>query len=200
MNAQIEQLRNEIADKQKELETLEQFPYERGQLVYVSRDFDWIVEFDKIINGDFYCNSCSILDGNEILGYTRLCSLDHIITHRLATESDLNRLPDGHKWKPKKLPTTIEEVCEVLKSNFYIDAYNTVKYRDTVRTSYSSTQQNAERVRAYNNLLNVIEWGNREWSDYKGIYISIDGLPSISKHTFNHIKTYFSNDLKTFQS
>jgi len=198
MNAQIEQLRKEIADKQKELETLEKFPYEKGQLVYVSRDFDWIVEFDKIINVDFYCSSCFILDGNETYGYTRLCSLDHIITHRLATEADLKRLPDGHKWKPKKLPTTIEEVCEVLKPTFVLTANNNINSAHYSK-GYSSTQQNAERVRAYNNLLNVIEWGNREWPEDMR-HCSFEGLPLTNRKTIEHIRTYFSNDLKTFQS
>ena len=190
MNAQIEQLRKEIADKQKELETLEQLPYEKGQLVYVESLYEWIIEFDCIKDFEVlilysYCFS----NNSEYKGKSTLCDTDEITTHRLATDADLNRLPDGHKWKPKKLPTTIEEVCKALKSNNIL----------LVATTNTSTLENYKCVRAYNNLLNVIEWGNREWPDKRNEY-RIAGLPKMNTNTINHIDTHFSNDLKTFQS
>ena len=202
MNAQIEQLRKEIADKQKELETLEQFPYEKGQLVYVEMrgKEEYISEFIEIVDNEFIDNSSYCLidkEFNEDKG--TLCYLDSITTHRLATEADLNRLPDGHKWKPKKLPTTIEEVCEVLKPSWYLAFTTNEILKGPASPSSSSTQQNAERVRAYNNLLNVIEWGNRKWPDDIQ-HIAVKGLPNMSERTFKHIAEYFYNDLKTFQS
>ena len=200
MNAQIEELKKEIADKQKELETLEQFPYEKGQLVYVESLYEWIIEFDCIKDFEVLILYSYCLSSNsEYKGKSTLCHTDEITTRRLATEADLNRLPDGHKWKPKKLPTTIEEVCEVLKPSYCVSNINNVLTASIASVGYSSTQQNAERVRAYNNLLNVIGWGNREWPDGdKKQWIW--GLPIMNNLTRNHINAYFSNDLKTFQS
>ena len=189
MNAQIEQLRKEIADKQKELETLEQFPYEKGQLVYVETMGNWIAEFKEISNGDFKRIESISLDSFSIFNdyCDSLCSLHTITTHRLATEADLNRLPDGHKWKHKKLPTTIEEIY--IANNYPFNAIAT----------QSSNKANEARVTAYRNLLEVIEWGNREWPEDIQ-HIAVKGLPNMSERTFKHIAEYFYNDLKTFQS
>ena len=202
MNAQIEQLRKEIADKQKQLETLEQFPYKKGQLVYIKTvlNSEWVSEFDNICETKFVNTSTWRIDKIDNYGHGHLCDISEITTHRLATEADLNRLPDGHKWKQKKLPTTIEEVCEVVKPSWYLAFTTNEILKGPASPSSSSTQQNAERVRAYNNLLNVIEWGNREWpeDDEKSTWYT--GLPIMNRETMKHIRTYFSNDLKTFQS
>jgi len=197
----IEQLRKEIADKQKELELLQQFPYEKGQLVYIKTvlNSEWVSEFDNICETKWVNTSNCRIDKIDNYGYGHLCDISEITTHRLATEADLNRLPDGHKWKPKKLPTTIEEVCEVLKPKWYLAFTTNEILKGPASPSSSSTQQNAERVRAYNNLLNVIEWGNLERPDAARCHW-VNGLPVMNGLTYSHISKHFSNDLKTFQS
>ena len=189
-------------EKQKELELLQQFPYEKGQLVYVevNKEGKWISKFDKILENRFRdTDSFSFRNNMQYRNEGFLCFINEITTHRLATIEDLNRLPDWHKWKPKKLPTTIEEVCDVLKPSWYLAFTTNEILKGPASPSSSSTQQNAERVRSYNNLLNVIEWGNREWPEDIQ-HIAVKGLPNMSERTFKHISEYFYNDLKTFQS
>lgn len=77
------------------------------------------------------------------------------------------------KFKSIKKDVTYEDICNVLKPNYFIGSYGNVYASDITDENRSTNKKQLERILALNQLLNIAEYYNQIHAkeDYKQYYI-----------------------------
>lgn len=77
------------------------------------------------------------------------------------------------KFKSIKKDVTYEDICNVLKPNYFIGSYGNVYESDITDKNRSTNKKQLERILALNQLLNIAEYYNQIHAkeDYKQYYI-----------------------------